>query len=139
MKALIIGASGQAGHLLAQACRETGVEAVGTYANHAAAGLRRLDIRDGEAVREMVGGAEVVFLPAAMTHVDGAEAHPDEAYDINVRGHRLVAEAAREAKATLVFFSTEHVFGDSPAAHAEDEPTAPVSVYARTKTLGESQ
>jgi dTDP-4-dehydrorhamnose reductase len=37
-----------------------------------------------------------------------------------------------------VYFSTEHVFGDSAAGHAEDDLPAPRSVYAQSKVAAEN-
>src|SRR5262249_21545574 len=82
---------------------------------------------------------DAVFLPAAMTHVDGAEKRPDDCREINVCGTITVARAVQETSATLVFFSTEHVFPETPQPCREDDPLAPMSVYAKTKAEAEGR
>jgi dTDP-4-dehydrorhamnose reductase len=69
--------------------------------------------------------------------VDHCETHPDECRACNLVGPARVARAARRYSATLVFFSTEHVFSDSAIPLSEDDPPAPRSVYARSKTAAE--
>lgn len=138
-RSLVIGASGQVGGLLAERCRDAGQECLGTASSNPQPGLRRLDLRDGPAVAELLKSfrPDVVFLPAALTHVDYCEAHPDECRAINVAGTAHVAREARAVGATLVFFSTEHVFSDSETPLAEDGPPAPKNVYSRSKVDAE--
>jgi dTDP-4-dehydrorhamnose reductase len=139
MKCLVIGASGQVGgHLLASGGR-TGWTAVGTCFRNVRPGLLSLDLRDGDAVRDVVrqNRPDVVFLPAAMTHVDHGETHPQECLEINVAGTRNVARAVRDHGGSLVFFSTEHVFAGGMQAYFEDSPRQPMNVYAKSKVEGE--
>lgn len=80
----------------------------------------------------------LVINAAAYTDVEKAEDEPDAARRANEEGARRVAEAAAEAGVPVVYYSTDFVFdGASEAPYAEDAPTAPLSVYGRTKLLGE--
>ena len=138
MKSLVIGASGQVGALLLRGARRDG-DCVGTYCNHAAPDLEPLDLRDGAAVAELirVQKPDVCYLPAALTHVDRAENQREECRAINVGGVEHVVEALAKTPATLVFFSTEHVFGERQRPWRENEPTCPLSVYAASKVAAE--
>jgi dTDP-4-dehydrorhamnose reductase len=139
MRCLIVGASGQVGGQLAAACDAAGWPWRGTSYRHPRPGLVPLDVRDRMAVEGLVrwGRPEIVFLPAALANVDRAEALAAECFAVNVRGVVHVATAAQKAGARLVFFSTDHVFGDLGRARAEHEQPAPENAYARAKVVAE--
>lgn len=81
----------------------------------------------------------VIVNTAAWTAVDAAEDHEDEAYHVNCLGAGNVAVVAAAHNATLVHISTDYVFsGQSSVPFREDDDTAPVSAYGRTKRAGES-
>ena len=72
---------------------------------------------------------------AAWTDVDGAEADPQGAAAVNVGGTAHVAELG----APLVYVSTDYVFdGSKGAPYVESDSPSPLSVYGRTKLLGEA-
>jgi dTDP-4-dehydrorhamnose reductase len=79
----------------------------------------------------------VCYLPAALTHVDRAESQREECRSINVDGVDHVARTLAKTGATLVFFSTEHVFNERAMPWRENEPTCPLSVYAASKVAAE--
>jgi dTDP-4-dehydrorhamnose reductase len=139
MRALVIGASGQVGAALLAALAARGHAAAGTYTEHAAPGLARLDITDRAAVEPAVAAArpDWVFCPAGLTHVDRCEEHPEEAFAINRDGALDAARAARHAGAGFVFFSTEYVFDGERGPYAEDDPARPLSQYGLSKWEGE--
>jgi dTDP-4-dehydrorhamnose reductase len=81
---------------------------------------------------------DVIVNAAAHTAVDKAESEPDLAHTLNAEAPRVLAGAAARRGALLVHYSTDYVFdgsGDMP--RDEDAPTAPLSVYGRTKLAGE--
>jgi dTDP-4-dehydrorhamnose reductase len=83
---------------------------------------------------------DVVIHAAAYTDVDGAEAHPDLAFAVNARGSRHVAEGAARAGARLIAVSTDYVYdGAKPTPYREDDDTAPLGVYGRSKLEGERE
>src|SRR5262245_28897710 len=104
MKTLIIGAGGQVGGALNSVLKARSVDSVGTCHAQAAPGLIPLDVTDDAAVRAIVSRERpnVVFLTAALTAVDYAEDHQDEAYRINVEGASSVARACGDVGAKLV-------------------------------------
>ncbi len=137
-RSLVIGASGQVGALLHRSAPDEET-CTGTYCHHPSPGLVSLDLRDGSAVRKIIRDVrpEVCYLPAALTSVDYAETHAVDCQQTNVDGVSHVARALAEIGGVLVFFSTEHVFGERSRAWREDEAPFPQSVYAKSKVEAE--
>jgi dTDP-4-dehydrorhamnose reductase len=128
---VITGANGQLGLALQHALLGHDLLAL----DHA-----RLDISDSAAVRKAIVGArpDVVIHPAAWTDTAGCERDPERALLVNATGARDVAEAAREAGATMVLVSTNEVFdGEKGAAYDEDDAPNPINAYGRSKLAGE--
>ncbi|MFH1009203.1 MAG: dTDP-4-dehydrorhamnose reductase [Candidatus Latescibacterota bacterium] len=81
---------------------------------------------------------ELVIHTAACTDVDGCEQHPDRAFRVNAIGTQNVALACARLDATMVYISTDFVFGgqqDRP--YTEFDAPDPLSVYASSKLAGE--
>ncbi len=139
MRALVIGASGQVGAALGARLAARGDQWIGTYSRVARPGLRQLDLGDrpaGEALVDEVA-PDWVFCAGALTHVDYCEEHPEEAFHLNRDAPTLVARAAGERGAGIVFYSTEYVFDGTNGPYAEGDPVNPLSVYGRSKLEGE--
>jgi dTDP-4-dehydrorhamnose reductase len=126
----IIGGSGQLGGALAEA-----------FAGCALAVPDRtaLDLGDADSIRGTLDSTkpDVVLLAAAMAHVDGCELDAAACARVNVDGTRAVAAWAAQAGATVVFFSSDHVFDGRAEAYGEDDPVHPLNEYARSKVTGE--
>jgi len=132
MKLLIVGADGQLGTDMARLLVPLAAVTALTFHD--------LDITDRPNLKEAIESArpDVVVNCAAYTAVDRAETEPDAAYRVNVLGARNVAQAARRVGARVVYFSTDYVFdGTASEPYDEEVPTGPLSVYGRTKLLGE--
>ncbi|HXV60858.1 MAG TPA: dTDP-4-dehydrorhamnose reductase [Vicinamibacteria bacterium] len=133
MRILVTGASGLLGRLV----METAARRF-----HDVSGLARteLDITDRAGVRRAIRefSPSVVINCAAYTDVDGAEREPERALQVNAGGAAHVAEAARELDAGVVHISTDYVFdGKAHRPYREDDVTAPLSSYGRSKLEGE--
>jgi dTDP-4-dehydrorhamnose reductase len=139
MRALVIGASGQVGAALLRALRARGHGAVGTWAHHAYPGLVPLDFTDTGAVERLIADTrpDWVLCPAALSHVDYCEEHPDEAIAANVHAPLAAAKAAARAGAGFVYYSSDYVFDGVGGPYAEDAPPRPLGVYGRSKAEGE--
>ena len=129
---LLLGPRGQVGHELRAALDPLGPVV--------AAGRDRVDLTEPDAIRTAVADVapEVIVNAAAYTDVDGAESEPDVAQAVNAEAPGILAEAARDAGAWLVHYSTDYVFdGTATTPYREDAPTNPLGVYGRTKRDGE--
>jgi dTDP-4-dehydrorhamnose reductase len=134
---LVLGSGGMLGQDLVTALTAEGADVTG---------LPRpdLDITDGAAVRAAVRAArpDVVVNCAAWTAVDDAEAHEEQAFQVNAAGAAHVAEACApgpgDGRTRLVHISTDYVFaGDAGTPYAEHAPVAPRTAYGRSKLAGE--
>jgi dTDP-4-dehydrorhamnose reductase len=130
---LITGAAGQLGQALVEYAGRQGWEVVATD-------VHNLDITDPQAVRRELSREhpEVVINAAAATRVDDLESDPDGALKVNGLGPRNLAVACRRLGMKLIHLSTDYVFdGSKPGPYVEWDPTGPLSVYGRSKLLGE--
>jgi dTDP-4-dehydrorhamnose reductase len=137
---LVIGASGQVGCHLAAALSAAGEEVVGSaVAPTGRTGFTHLDIRDAGAVTRVIDELRpaAVYLPAALTDVDGCEERPRDSYATNVAGVANVVDAARRFGSRLVFFSTDYIFDGHGGPYEEDSPSSPICVYGWHKALAE--
>jgi dTDP-4-dehydrorhamnose reductase len=81
---------------------------------------------------------DLIVNAAAFTDVEGAESDEASAQTINAHAVRALAETARACRATLIHYSTDYVFdGMKATPYLEDDPTAPLSAYGRSKLGGE--
>lgn len=138
---LITGAGGMLGTALSRVLAQRG--AVFEALSHS-----ELDITDPAAVADAFDrfastlaadiASAVVINAAAYTNVERAEERATDAYAVNERGARLVAEAAAEAGLGLVHVSTDFVFdGEADRAYVESDAPNPLSVYGASKLAGE--
>jgi dTDP-4-dehydrorhamnose reductase len=97
-------------------------------------------------IADMPAGAEVmrrerpdVLLNlAAVTNVDGCEDNPDVALKVNGEAPGTLAMLCSSFGARLVHFSTDYVFdGMKDSPYTEQDITNPLSVYGKSKLLGE--
>lgn len=102
------------------------------------------DVRDPEAVKKAVDGAEVVLHLAAIAGVSSYYERSYETLSVNVQGTINVLERAGEAKCKhVIHFSTSEVFGPDAMWVTEESGynIGPVSdrrwVYATSKVVGE--
>ncbi len=101
-----------------------------------------LDITDVDSVEKIVSSFKPEFIIncAAFTQVDVCEEKKDHAFLVNGAGPGYLAQAARNAEAFMIHFSTDYVFdGFSKAPYLEEDPIHPVNVYGESKWEGECQ
>lgn len=101
---------------------------------------RDLDIGDHGAVMSVIPSLhpDAIVNAAAFTDVDGAEDDRERAFRDNARGPQSLASAARACGAALLHISTDYVFdGEKADPYDESDEPRPLSVYARSKLLGE--
>lgn len=98
------------------------------------------DLRDRVRVNRIVSDSKPdwIILSAAYTDVDGCESNSDHALSVNCEGAVHVAQAARRAKARLLFVSTDYVFdGTKGSPYEAGDPRNPINVYGQTKARAE--
>jgi dTDP-4-dehydrorhamnose reductase len=132
MRILLTGANGQLGHELQRWLTPLGSLVACTRAE--------CDLERPEQIREVVRRVvpDVIVNPAAYTAVDRAESEPDRAAAVNRDAVAVLADEAKRIGATIIHYSTDYVFDGSKSGwYVEDDPTAPLGVYGRTKCEGE--
>lgn len=132
MKILLTGCRGQLGRELKRS-----LECLGRVV---ACDRHQLDLAQPDALRAAVRSIApaAIVNAAAYTAVDKAETEPAQADAINALAPGILAEEARRAGALLIHYSTDYVFdGRKPEPYGEDDATAPLSAYGRSKLAGE--
>lgn len=132
MKLLVTGRNGQVGFELQRSLAPLG--------QVVALDREQCDIADPDALRNVIRrvAPDIVVNAAAYTAVDKAESDEQRAHAANSVAPRLIGELARETGALVVHFSTDYVFdGAKQGAYNESDAPNPLSVYGRTKLLGE--
>jgi len=135
MSIMIIGASGQLGTDLCEVLRNSDV----TPLTHA-----EIEITDINSVKETFKkfNPVIVINTAAYVRVDDCEDEPDRAFRVNTLGSQNIATLAQEYNASLVYISTDYVFGgngepyDKP--YTESDTPAPLNTYGKSKLAGET-
>jgi dTDP-4-dehydrorhamnose reductase len=132
VKIALIGKDGQVGRALQRA--------LAPHGNITPLGRDSVDLEKTQALRGVLRelAPAVIVNAAAYTAVDQAESEPERARRVNVDAVGVIAEEADRMNALLVHYSTDYVFdGAKMTPYAEDDPTAPLSAYGRSKLEGE--
>jgi len=132
MRILVTGAKGMLGSVLVP-CLEPGNQVTGVD-------VEDFDICDESAVRKAFVSLrpDFVYHLAAFVDVDGSEANPQQAAEINSLGTRHIATSCAGIRAVLLYVSTDYVFdGRSERPYREDDCPHPLSAYGDSKLRGE--
>ena len=131
---LVLGAAGMLGRDFMYALERAEVEAEGID-------IEDVDIRSRKSVRS----ALEIFKPdltinlAAFTDVDGCESNEKQAFEVNAVGPENIAAVCSEMGSNMLHISTEYVFnGKLERPYREDDGEDPLSVYGKSKALGDS-
>ena len=134
MKICVTGVNGQLGFDCVKELTNRG------YKEVRGIDIKDLDITNKEAVFNYIKSykPDVIMHNAAYTAVDKAELNYDDCYKVNSLGTKYIAEAAKEIDAKMVYISTDYVFdGNKNGIYEISDQTSPLSVYGKTKLLGE--
>ncbi|MEI6561127.1 MAG: dTDP-4-dehydrorhamnose reductase [Verrucomicrobiota bacterium] len=129
---VILGSGGRLGAALA---RSYAGEARVIGFNHS-----QLDLASPAAIRCALGGLDFDALIncAALTNVDYCETHEEEAFAVNARAVREIAEICAGKRARCIHISTDYVFdGAKREPYTEADVPKPLSVYGTSKRQGE--
>ena len=99
------------------------------------------DVRDFDAVREVMRGADAVFHLAALIGIPYSYEHPQEVIDTNIVGTSNVLLAAKELGTLerIVLTSTSEVYGSALRVPMDEEhPLQAQSPYSATKIAGDA-
>lgn len=139
-KIWITGATGLLGRaLMAEFAEAYEGEFVGTGYSRADDNIRKLDLRDSEAVEAFfeTERPQYVVHSAAERRPDVSEKDPDGTWSLNVDSTRHLAELCNKHGAWLLYLSTDYVFdGTSPPYQPGDTPN-PLNLYGKSKLAGE--
>lgn len=146
---LVTGGSGYIGAMLVQELRDAGhtvrvldsllhgQEEIAAEQERAGVAVIRGDVRDGDARRQALDGADAVVHLAAIVGDPACALDPKVSDEVNVQATRaLVADAGAQGVRQLVFASTCSNYGrmaDPNVPITEDGELRPVSLYAEQK------
>ncbi len=137
-RVLILGAGGQLGQALSQELRRDyqPVEAVHRLPEP---GQRLLELTDLPATLALLDDVrpDWILIAAAFCNVDLCETERERCRQVNARTPAEIAAWARKKNATVLYYSTDHVFDGAAADYSEETPASPLSVYAQAKVEGE--
>lgn len=131
-KILLSGVNGQVGHALKNQLLQYDVIALTRD---------QLDLSNTHNIRQVVRELKpnLIINPAAYTAVDKAESEPELAFAINGTAPQILAEEAARLNASIIHFSTDYVYdGTKKTAYIEVDDVNPISVYGKSKLLGEN-
>ena len=99
------------------------------------------DVRDFDAVREVMRGADAIFHLAALIGIPYSYEHPQEVIDTNIVGTSNVLLASKELSSLerIVLTSTSEVYGSAIRTPMDEEhPLQAQSPYSATKIAGDA-
>lgn len=130
---LITGSKGQLGYDFQKILKNRGIDFIATDYDE-------LDITDVEEVRRFVldKNIEIIINCAAYNDVDRAEIDSENCYKLNSFAPKNLAKIAKEIGADFVTYSTDFVFdGEKTIPYSEDDIVNPLSIYGKSKSIGE--
>ncbi len=130
---LIAGGGGALAQAMAHVCTVRGLP-------HEVLPRAALDVADPVSIAAAFNQRRpwAVINAAGFSSVDDAEEAPRRCWRENVGGAEALARACAAAGVPLVAFSSHLVFGgDKAEPYLEDDPVAPLGVYAGTKAAAE--
>ena len=139
-RVLVVGGTGLVGNALVRAWSARGTQVTATgFPGRVSGSFAPLDIQNEPDVRRLLNEARptVVAVPAANSHVDYCELHPDLARPINVVGTLSVARVCRDLGARMIFYSSDYVFDGVKGNYTEEDAPRPINEYGRQKADAE--
>ena len=132
-RCVVIGATGYIGSKLFAAAARRGI-ALGTSSSVASSQHAYLNLAaPANFVERNIHPGDVVYFTAAISAPDVCASNPDWARQVNVVGTGEVIEQALRVGASVIFFSTDAVYGDQGAEFDESLPCKPAGEYAVMK------
>ena len=142
MKILITGASGLLGSAVS-VCFKDYFDVVSTYTSHKLEinGCKNayLDITDAKATLNLIKKIKpkIIVHTASLVGINACEKEKEITCKVNVEGTENIADAARAAKAKIIYISTDYVFDGKKGMYKENDKPNPINYYGKTKLEGE--
>lgn len=133
VKVGIIGSKGQLGSDLARTFCFSEVYKIALFPHESFDVTNRKDYRQ-------LNNVDIVINTAAYHKVDEVENNPAKAFSINAVANKHLAEYCAVRDKTLVFISTDYVFGGDRSRklpYTEKDKVCPVNTYGISKATGE--
>jgi len=147
MKALVTGGAGFIGsHIVEELLKEKSDVVVlddlsnGKKENLPDSGIEFIkgSITDRELLEKAVKDIDFIFHEAAQTSIAHSIDHPASTWDVNIRGTKLLLNAAVKAGVRRVIFaSSDAVYGNALPPLKEGKDIKPISPYGDSKRMGE--
>ena|SRR5690348_6139265 len=134
----VIGASGLVGSYLLQELKHRREQVVGTYCANPFPDGVYLDIESPDQVDRFVDREHpnVVFVPAAIAHVDKCETDA-HTHKVNVHDTVYLIRTLNRAGAKIIFFSTGYVFNGEQGSYIPEDDPKPINMYGLQKVKTE--
>tara|TARA_B100000700_G_C15060616_1_gene865484 strand:+ start:3242 stop:4162 length:921 start_codon:yes stop_codon:yes gene_type:complete len=132
IKVLLLGSSGQVGFELNNSLKP--------FFNLKLVNRSDINLQDFERLDSIIEkfSPDVIINAIAYTDVDKAESDSNEAFRVNADLVQHLAEMAKLKDALLLHYSTDYVFdGYFEGSYTEESRVNPLSVYGKSKLLGE--
>ena len=129
---LLIGSNGQVGKELQQI--------LPFYGDIISVAHPTVDLAQPDTLRNVIRSKQpqIIINAAAYTAVDKAESEPELATAINGTAPLILAQESQKLGAFLIHISSDYVFdGNGCTPYQETDATNPLSVYGKTKLVGE--
>lgn len=133
MKVLVTGVKGQLGYDICRILSDRGIE-------HRGVDIEDFDITDAIATDRYIADyrPDAIIHCSAYTAVDKAEDNAEICEKVNAEGPANIAASATRVGAKMMYISTDYVFpGTGECFYQPDDATGPISVYGKTKLMGE--
>jgi dTDP-4-dehydrorhamnose reductase len=142
-KALITGSSGMLGTALLAAMKDkfncTGVDIQSPLSENF--NFVECDLTDIEKLTKVFSDflPDVVIHLAAIVNVDACESDIQTAISLHVESTRVLSKLSQENSSSFIYVSTDSVFnGQKKEPYLEEDSTAPLNIYSKTKLDGEN-
>lgn len=130
---LLTGANGQLGQDFQKLFKSLGVRYVATD-------CKELDITDRKIVEMYIdsNNFSIIINCAAYNDVDRAEIEMEKCFALNTYAPKNLSEICKEKNIIFVTYSTDFVFdGEKEIPYTEDDIANPLSIYSKSKLMGE--
>jgi dTDP-4-dehydrorhamnose reductase len=144
MRTLLTGATGNLGSYLLRELRAREADVVAwsgsTIRTMFGVTTRPVDLADPDKIARNFkeAGPSLVIHAGAVASVADCYRDRERAEKVNVQGSKVLSELAADARARIMFISTDLVFDGEQGAYREPDEPRPLSAYGRTKLAAEA-